>query len=503
MQIETLGAGGDMPLPMVRPGLGVNTALAAPVRTRYRPAMRVSRRTFIRRSASCAALLVATPARAWTSFTPETFGAKGDGVTDDTVAFMRLAEHVNRVGGGTIELRRTTYIVGRQVPGPPGSGWTFPGARILELKGLTKPLVILGHGAVLRGAPGLRYGTFDAEGRATHRPMPNVKQGELATPYERMISITGCSASVEIRDLELDGNLKAMQIGGPYGDTGFQIPMIGLFLRDNGAEERITNVHTHHHGQDGIEIDGSVDRRVRSTFVDVVSEYNGRQGLSIIGGRGYDFRRCKFNHTGRAGLSSAPGAGVDLEAEGSKINRDFRFEDCEFMDNSGCGMVADSGDTEGVTFTACKFVGTSNWAAWPRKPRLRFENCTFVGQIVQCFASEDRATATQFHGCRFTDDPALSPNGKVYANGGSNAVADLGAGSKNVLFDKCVFNLVGKLVLPWSWEAIYQDCRMRQTSHQQAYPKGTYLGASTIVANVDMYGTKVLGSLTVNGVPLH
>ena len=48
-----------------------------------------------------------SPTRAG-ALTPERFGAKGDGVSNDTVAFAALADEVNRRGGGTVVLRKTT-----------------------------------------------------------------------------------------------------------------------------------------------------------------------------------------------------------------------------------------------------------------------------------------------------------------------------------------------------------------------------------------------------------
>jgi hypothetical protein len=432
---------------------------------------------------------------------PEDFGARGDGVTNDTNAFAALAEHVNRRGGGTVVLRRTTYIVGRQFP-PLGAaqGWAFNPGRIMEFRNLSRPLVIQGNGARLKCAPGLRYGTFDrATGRPVLRALPNFRQDELATPYRSMIDVTGCRAPIEISNIELDGNLAQLQLGGPYGDTGHQIPAIGLWLADNLASETITNLYSHHHGQDGIEIFGDDKRTARSRFEGIVSDSNGRQGLSLIGGRGYDFERCKFSRSGRSVVTSAPGAGVDLEAEGGKIIRDLTFTDCEFVDNAGCGLLADSGDIEGVTFTRCKFVGTTSWAAWPKKPRFLFRASTFVGAVVHPFASKNPRLATRFEGCRFTDDPNLSPTKRVYL--GSGPIVNM-AVSDNVFFSKCVFNLVKEGVLPWGWRATYSDCTLSQVSKAVAYPKGRYLGRNTIRGHVDLYNSLILGSLTVNGSPV-
>ncbi len=448
---------------------------------------------------------VAQAVEAGPVFTPEQYGAKGDGVTNDTEAFATMATAVNIAGGGTITLRKTTYIVGQQRPGLRRDAYySYAPAPVLRLQKLTKPLRIRGNGATLRCAPGLRYGTFDpTTGEATENRMP-FAGSQIATPYDAMVVVEQCFGPVEVSNLELDGNIDRLRIGGPYGDTGRQIPAGGLALMNNRAGETVRNLYTHHHGQDGLYIDG-VDQLERTAPVRLISgvrsEYNGRQGCSIVGGRGYRFENCKFNHTGKSktGVASPPGAGVDIEAENGKINRDFTFVNCEFVNNWGCGLVADTGDSEGAVFRGCTFIGATSWAAWPSKPRFRFEKCTFIGSTVRPHGDEDEARATQFHDCRFRDDPKLSPNGKIYLSGIENyPIVDL-AHFKNVLFNRCDFTLTHNAVLPWSWHAIYQDCRMRQRAPNNAFPKGKYRGHSTIEANVDLYGTTVEGSLIVNG----
>jgi hypothetical protein len=459
--------------------------------------MKIDRRSFVL-AASAVALPSPLGAQGTSGLRPEDFGARGDGVTNDTPAFAALGAEVNRRGGGTISLASgRTYIVGAQARGGP-YGWTP--SPILELRNLRLPLRILGNGARLRCQPGLRFGVFDLRsGRSLRRPMPNYRQNEIASPYRAMIDIRGSRASIEIRDLELDGNLEQLQIGGPYGDTGWQIPASGLFLADNRGSELIANVVSHHHGQDGAMIDGDDRRTARSRFSRFAARHNGRQGLSLIGGRGYDFEDCEFSHTGRSAVRSAPGAGVDIEAEGRKTIRDLSFARCRFVDNYGAGLVADSGNSEGARFSNCQFVGTTNWSAWPRKPRFAFDNCTFVGALSNAHADSDPSRATRFSNCRFTDDPALSPTGQVYPGAAEGApIVNLG-NSDNILFDRCTFDLPGPAVLPWSWKAIYRDCTMRQRSATTAMTKGKYLGSTSISGPVDLYGSMVIGTLVVNG----
>lgn len=431
-------------------------------------------------------------------FRPEDFGARGDGVTNDTAAFARLAAAVNAAGGGVVSLRTTTYIVGQQAPSRRGDAfYSFAPAPILEFLNCSRAITLRGNGARLRCAPDLRYGTFDAHsGNATRNKLPFTGT-QVATPYSSMIKVQDCSGGVEISDLELDGNLPALSIGGEYGDTGRQIAAYGIALYGNRGREIIRNVYTHHHALDGLLIDGvdsatGVERRITN----VRSEYNGRQGCSIVGGHGYAFEGCSFNHTGKSTIGSSPCAGVDVEAEGGKRVRKLTFIDCEFANNTGCGMVADSGDSAEARFERCRFVGTTNWAVWPRKPRFRFFNCRFVGAICNTFGSTDPAEAAQFHDCEFRDDPRLSPTGTVYASG---TIADLSSHA-NVLFNRCRFLLTHSAVLPWSLSVIYSDCTMEQVSRQQAYPRGQFRGRNTIRGNVDWNGSTVVGDLIVNGV---
>jgi len=172
----------------------------------------------------------------------------------------------------------------------------------------------------------------------------------------------------------------------------------------------------------------------------IVSRFNGGRESASSAGHGYDFVDCDFSHTGRAGIATAPGAGADIEAE-SNVNRDLAFTRCSFVEQCGAGMVADSGDSANVVFNECRFVGTTSWSAWPRKPYFEFKNCTFVGAVANAFSDKKDAAAL----------PTLATAGlrtiplslrlvRLYlASPSGGPIVDL-ALSDNVVFARCTFD---------------------------------------------------------------
>ncbi len=433
---------------------------------------------------------------------PEAFGAKGDGRTNDTDAFAAMSAHVSARGGGTVALRPVTYIVGKHVRSSTiiKQQFAYAPGTIMHFVGCIRAVTVQGNGATLRCEPGLLYGTFDPRtGRPTNNKMPNYKRNERASPYVAMIRVEKCSGPITISDLELDGNLPRLVIGGKFGNAGWQIPGNGIHLINNAGPERLSRINSHQHPHDGIYISGSGSRTETSVISDVKCDYNGRQGCSITGGRNYAFERCRFRHTGKVVFRSLPGAGVDIEP-GHRLVRNISFRHCEFSDNAGPGLLAPTGNSEGVTFDGCTFVGTTSWAAWPKKPKFRFSNCLFVGAIVHAFGDPDPARATQFHACTFKDDPRLSPTGQVFLGRGSNrAIANLPR-SENVLFNRCQFTLTHEAVLPFTNQVVrYSDCVMVQASPARSRPKGTYFGLNRLTGNIDLRNAIVRGTVILNG----
>lgn len=375
------------------------------------------------------------------SVRPEQFGAVGDGVHDDTDAFSASAKQISANGGGTFELTAgKTYRVGRQYheDGQYPYYKTAPMFWLDSSKKVALWVVIEGNGAIVKLNDGLRIGSFDKNSGEPYIPKEAVftDGGYVAQPGT-VFKIIGYS-SVEIRNVTIDGNISKLITGGKYGDAGFQCQANGIHLH-TCDRIRIDNVISSHCGSDGIMLayyylndqsppqDWAISN---SRF-----EYNARQGMSVVGGKGLTVTNCKFNHTGRERFSSNPKAGVDIEAENSVI-RNLSFVSCDFVNNKGCAMVADTGDSSDVTFTNCLFWGTDNYSIWPAKFRFRFYGCKIFGGPIHFAGSPDPELANQFYNCHFEDFDG-EYEGKTYTSYRENGLIYRGA--KNLLMDGCTF----------------------------------------------------------------
>lgn len=447
--------------------------------------------------------LVPTQSRPEPVIDARAFGASPSASAADNSAAFRLASRaIEQAGGGTLLIPPGEYRVGQQVR---RDGKLVP-LDIIRIEGCARDVLVTGGGATLKAADGLWYGAFDpVSGTPRDGPVP------FTDPAWRvdgclMILVAGCRGDVRIEGMRLDGNSTNFVLGGQWGDHGRQLGSDGVACSNNTGSVTIANVHCRDHGRDGIMLSHyglkADSPRFPVTVTDVTCDMNARQGLSWIGGTQLTVIRSHFTRTSRGRFSSAPGAGVDIEAEGS-VCRNGRFVDCRFVDNGGVGFVADSGDSADVECVRCEFVGTIFWSAWPRKPGFVFRDCLFVGTVVNVHGDPDPRRATQFYNCRFHADAGLSPTRTIY---GGNLL-DLGAGARNVLFKDCDFRAVEPRVsLPWTFADVrYDNCTFRQAGTNPSYTRGVFTGTNTVVSAgaVETWGSQFQGPFIVNGKRIH
>ena len=363
----------------------------------------------------------------------KSFGAKGDGTTNDQNAFESASNYFNKRGGnGKLIISPGKYIVGKQnFTGGQKNKPAYNGQDVLRLANI-KNFTIEGQvGNIIKYMDGLRFGAFDSSsGKAFNHGNNYFVNFTHAATVGDCIFLINCSG-ITISGIKMDGNSDHIILGGVYGDVGIQLPHYGIFISDC-RNIQINSVYIHHFALDGIAVGNKAGSTpdnisiINSSFV-----YNGRQGFSWIGGNGIFVKNCKFNHTGKGNISTAPGAGVDIESEISPISNGV-FRDCEFIDNNGCGLLALTGDSRNCIFTNCTFLGSTNRAIWISKPNFTFENCNIYGSYLQNADANTFANGTKISYCNFVDT--------VY-----NRVPTYGAylieswNEKGMSFDNCTF----------------------------------------------------------------
>lgn len=426
------------------------------------------------------------------------YGAVGDGVTNDTDAFAAAAAAINSAGGGTLVIPSGVYIVGKQTfAGATGLGYSYLAANIIKIQNCTKPVIIEGNGAVLKAAAGLKFGSFDPVTGAVYNPssLPFVNYDYRANAYWGMIELINNSGGVEVRNLELNGNISAAILGGFWGDTGRQCAANGIYAYGN-SNFLVENIFTHHHCLDGVIIGYNgltpTSPEYPHTIINVRSTYNARQGLSWVGGTNLTAISCQFSETGRAVFTSAPSSGLDIEAE-SSVCRNGTFINCQMVNNVGPGMLAESGDGANCTFIRCTMIGRTNYSAWPNKPGLVFTDCSFLGAIVNAYGVADatfRQNAAKFNNCIFSNDSNYW--GTLFVASVSTGLANLGGSSANVIFDNCLF---------YAKESAIGDLRntIIKNSILTVASGTTYLasGAAFMIA----FGTQIIDCSFVDAIP--
>jgi hypothetical protein len=407
------------------------------------------------------------------------YGAVGDGIANDTKAFQKAAAFLQK-NGGTLIIDPGTYIVGKQrLSGSYLAGSSYFEEPILEFKNATKPIIIKGYKAILKAANGLKYGFFNP---ITGLPDSIRKQGNRSSYYATayiFVNAVGCK-SISVKGLTLDGNSEKLNISSSHDDIGIQLMATGIRMYNNESVD-IEDCYIHHCGLDAIIIAWTglknTDPIYSHTIKNVIASYNGRQGLSWVGGNNLTVVNSQFSSTGKAvnnnkPVVSKPSAGIDIEVENSII-KNGHFINCYVNDNAGAGIISIGQDTYNINFKNCRFIGTSNSAAYPKSAGFSFDSCTFVGKVERIFGSSDKSKATFFKDCLFTMDKKMSPTGKVFGDRCEFYEA------QNVVFDRCRFD-ADSTALPVfnNKEIVFVNCSFSQDNNTDFNASAIFKGTT-------------------------
>ncbi len=324
---------------------------------------------------------------------------------DYTEAFIKASKFIRDACGSTQVVRlfipAGDYEVGRQleygVTEVIGSE-TFTnldveklGYDLIDLEGCSNVKILGQPGTNIIYKSGLFFGRFDGSAPTN------------AADIGAFIKLKNTTC-IYINNINVDGNNSNLVLGGEYPDTsdGYQLAHDGVVV-ESGERIKITNSSFSYFGRDGIILTREITSGTTVGSPDpsciemdqVNSEYNGRQGMTWAAGNCLNIKNSSFSHTGKGGVFSGPGAGLDIEpifGEGQCERGEFY--NCDFNDNIQFGMISDGhGDhTTNITFKSCQFWANENTCAgskcspftvWPYLMKnTQFHDCKFFGPMV-------------------------------------------------------------------------------------------------------------------------
>ncbi len=216
----------------------------------------------------------------------KTYGAKGDGIADDTAAIQAAIEVVAGTGG-TLLVPDGTYMIN----------------------------------AILNSGKGLQLRsnmTFRMSSAAVLKAIPNASGGYSVLFLPRVSNVNIIGGTIE-------GERSAHT--GTGGESG-----MGIFVASS-QDVYIEGVTAKECWGDGFYIGGSAGS-TNITLCNVVADHNRRQGLSVVYADGVVVRNSTFKNT----QGTLPEAGIDIEPNAGETVANMQILGCTFTNNSGGGI---------------------------------------------------------------------------------------------------------------------------------------------------------------------
>ena len=278
------------------------------------------------------------------------FGAVGDGTTDDSAAIQAALDAASAA--------KATVVV------PPGT------YRVLSTLTVGSDTTIVGTGTIDALIPGDQNPVLWVHADDVHiegiTVVGNKSEYVAATDYKHGISISSANR-VTVRDVTTTYN---------KGD--------GVYV---GAGETIG--------------DGDGDPSTLILLENVTSEYNHRQGLSVISAIGLRVVGGSYSHTS----GTAPEAGIDIEADisGHRLEA-IEVVDVLAHDNAGAGVMVVSAlatDAKGVRISGGRLYDNATYGVWMNGAR---------GVVVEGVTIDGNAGSGVYAGGTLLDDVRIDAN---------------------------------------------------------------------------------------------
>lgn len=386
------------------------------------------------------------------------FGADPTGTVSSECAFEAANYYINNFvrghnfpDGFKLTFSSGTYIVGRQTYDPhnPDSFYAL-GHTIFDLKDCGSarcPIIfegipdnITGELPIIKYEDCLKYGAFDNPSGDVYLPCGYVDCFNIAFPGD-LFNFSNCQF-ISIKNLELDGNIENMQIGGatdPFAGINFGHSAISMA---HSSDIEIRNVNEHSFGYVGLEVNPNYNKSIINLrLINSKFNNNGCCGFAWESGSGVYASNCQFNRNAVNPITTMEASGIDIESQGfpgGPAASHGQFSYCQFMLNHRCGVENTDPTTPNLppgyydaetdfSFDHCTFVGSESGHATLKDgnpicivaKRIHFNCCDFYGPINYVYdasitvAHPTNSDETQFNNCSFNEEYEV--DGTIYS----------------------------------------------------------------------------------------
>lgn len=382
----------------------------------------------------------------------KSYGAKGDGKSNDYPALKKAVAQINAQKGGVLYFPPGTYYLdvyhqpkksNRPEDRAAEATKTIPAKPVDVKKGNPTAPTASTPPETNLDVTDLEFKYCDGLGiygdKATIAVKGNIHRKVTRTnknhTFSSIMAITPIKLSycknVTIEGLTLDGNVDQMSKDKKVNESG------GHLLFINRSENvKLKKLYIHHAQTDGIYIR---NHSKNVTGENVVSSNNARQGMSIIQLEKGVFNNCKFINTGITGGKygrHAPSGGVDIEPN-RQTERvvDIQFNNCTFANNRGPQfLVSHPATSSQIVLRSCKFLAdekSNRLGVLVNAKDVLFEDCHFELGKANIYPARKPGTSSVFRNCVIRS----SSSGFIAVNKGTE---------RSVVIDRCTLEYTGK-----------------------------------------------------------
>jgi hypothetical protein len=346
------------------------------------------------------------------------FGARGDGRTNDHVAFKKAAAFIIKNGGNVrLLIPPGVYMVGKQFvnKGRENKLPVYQGDPLFDFQNIKNVSIEGTTGTRIIYKDAMFLGTFEPETgnkpydlakynpSAPHNENPSYDYKLVAT-IGNFVNLVDCE-NISIKNIDANGNSDNYTFGGYWGLGGkpYEISnCYGLYLY-NIRNCTFENLKLHDFAVDNICIGGAFlnddtsKPLTNNIYLNKIDCYNsGRNNFSWVGGKNITVCNSTFNYAGIKKITTKPAYGMDIEPEGTQAKvlcSNGYFYNNVYAYNAGLAVTAGTsldnpsraegyGYSYNHYFLKCVFIGKTNAAVHNFINRVTFDSCQFYGQFL-------------------------------------------------------------------------------------------------------------------------